>query len=458
MKLAVDLRIVESLTAVNIDGDNPAGMAAAANKPECLQALREIGVPVPRTTKREWVSKALTEVVGDNGNAPQLDLHGVRRDNLLDGLCARLGVDEASGTVAGDVRAGPLSIRFSNENGVGDGVRREWFHETVTEILDPGKGLFTSNDGGRTLQPNPHSKLAAGDDHLSYFALLGRIAGFALFHREHVPAPWTPIFVKAAFGYPTQLGDLEAADPELFTKQVVYIRDRVYATRDGMTLAELDMTFEADFTHEDYTAKGDEKPGPVPLKPGGHDIAVTEENRMEYLQLFVEQRLVGEIRAQIKAFRDGLGVFFGKELLGKLRGVCSPAECQLLLCGTADIDIGDWEQSCEYDGVLAGSAEAKWFWRVVRSLSAEHLAQLLQFCTGSSRAPAAGFSQLQGYNGAQHRFRLQLDPGGAARLPSAATCFNTLRLPQYSSEQQTRKRLVVAITSAGGFDEGAVAT
>jgi len=257
--------------------------------------------------------------------------------------------------------------------------------------------------------------------------------------------------------YATQLTDLEAADPDLYTKKVVYLRDRVYATRDKMSLGELEMTFEADFTHEDYTAKGAGKPAPVPLKPGGHAIPVTEANRMEYLQLFVEQRLVGEIRAQVKAFRDGLSVFFGPELLGKLRGVCSPAECQLLLCGTADIDVDDWEQSCEYEGIPIDSAEAKWFWRAVRSLSDELKAQLLQFCTGSSRAPAAGFSQLQGYNGAQHRFRLQRDDGDAARLPSASACFNTLRLPRYSSEQQTQKRLVTAITCAAGFDEGAVA-
>ena len=36
-----------------------------------------------------------------------------------------------------------------------------------------------SKDGNRTVQPNPHSAIAAGADHLAYFALLGRIAGVA---------------------------------------------------------------------------------------------------------------------------------------------------------------------------------------------------------------------------------------------------------------------------------------
>ena len=93
-------------------------------------------------------------------------------------------------------------------------------------------------------------------------------------------------------------------------------------------------------------------------------------------------------------------------------------------------------------------------------------AQLLQFCTGSARAPATGFAELMGYGGNQQRFCLQrVRPlrralvtfahawlrkherialteltemprrlaeqveGEGGRLPTAATCFNTLRLP-----------------------------
>ena len=43
-------------------------------------------------------------------------------------------------------------------------------------------------------------------------------------------------------------------------------------------------------------------------------------------------------------------------------------------------------------------------------------------------------------------------------LPVAATCFNTLKLPEYTSEQQTRDKVITAITFAGGFDEAAVAS
>ena len=55
----------------------------------------------------------------------------------------------------------------------------------MKEMLDPGRGLFFSKDGGRTLQPNSHSGVLE-PDHLAYFALLGRITGLALYHREAV--------------------------------------------------------------------------------------------------------------------------------------------------------------------------------------------------------------------------------------------------------------------------------
>ena len=102
-------------------------------------------------------------------------------------------------------------------------------------------------------------------------------------------------------------------------------------------------------------------------------------------------------------------------------------------------------------------------------------AQLLQFCTGSARAPATGFAELMGYGGNQQRFCLQrvrtlrralatsaharsredkrILPhraalslarlaqqveGEAGRLPTAATCFNTLRLPACEATLATR--------------------
>lgn len=61
-----------------------------------------------------------------------------------------------------------------------------------------------------------------------------------------------------------------------------------------------------------------------------------------------------------------------------------------------------------------------------------------------------------GYNGNQQKFCLELLAGGPDRLPTAATCFNLLKMPRYTSEEQLRDRLLMAANNAQGFDEGAV--
>ena len=71
----------------------------------------------------------------------------------------------------------------------------------------------------------------------------------------------------------------------------------------------------------------------VELKEGGAGIAVTPANKNEYLQLLAEHRLIGAIRPQIAAFRDGLSLFVDDELCATVRQCCSEVDVQLLLGG-----------------------------------------------------------------------------------------------------------------------------
>ena len=71
-------------------------------------------------------------------------------------------------------------------------------------------------------------------------------------------------------------------------------------------------------------------------------------------------------------------------------------------------------------------------------------------------APPLGFATLMGYGEEQHRFTLQGLPP-SARLPTASTCFNTLKLPEYSSEAELAAKLRQSLGERTGFPEGAVA-
>ena len=195
----------------------------------------------------------------------------------------------------------------------------------------------------------------------------------------------------------------------------------------------------------------------IELKPDGANIEVTPDNLEEYLQLYAEHHLIGAIREQVNAVRQGLGVFLDEPLMAKLRACCTVAEFQLMLCGAPEIDVDDWQASTEYrGGYSAGSDQVKWFWAEVRGMTPEDRGKLLFFCTSSARAPATGFAYLLGYSGQQQRFTIERDDRGTERPPTAATCFNMLKLPPYSSSETLAAKLRLTCW-AEGIHEGAVA-
>jgi hypothetical protein len=79
----------------------------------------------------------------------------------------------------------------------------------------------------------------------------------------------------------------------------------------------------------------------------------------------------------------------------------------------------------------------------VRSLKEEEKALLLKFATGSPCVPAGGFKNLLGLGGLT-MFHIQ-EMEGVNKIPHASTCFNTLKLSSYSSEQDLRDKTLIAI-------------
>jgi len=74
-----------------------------------------------------------------------------------------------------------FDVLFLNENGEGDGIRREWLKMAVAAATDPDRGLF-SVYGGNMCYPNALSS-SAGTDTLE-FQMIGKLCGYALFYRE----------------------------------------------------------------------------------------------------------------------------------------------------------------------------------------------------------------------------------------------------------------------------------
>lgn len=126
-------------------------------------------------------------------------------------------------------------------------------------------------------------------------------------------------------------------------------------------------------------------------------------------------------------------------------------ELQVLISGPSGgkIDIDDMKSNTRYAGGFTSiDRTVHRFWKVFSSLSSEQQGLLLRFVTSCERPPPLGFASMNPPFTIQ-RIGILRD---GDRLPTAATCFNTLKLPTYSSEKIMRERLVYAIESGTGFE------
>ena len=150
--------------------------------------------------------------------------------------------------------------------------------------------------------------------------------------------------------------------------------------------------------------------------------------------------MIGAIRQQVASFLQGFYEIIPKNLIS----IFNEQELELLISGLPEIDLEDLRRNTEYHKYTTNSLQIQWFWRALKSFDKEDLAKFLQFVTGTSKVPLAGFSKLEGMNGPQ-KFQIHRDDRDTSRLPCAHTCFNQLDLPAYENYEKLRTMLLMAI-------------
>lgn len=203
-----------------------------------------------------------------------------------------------------------------------------------------------------------------------------------------------------------------------------------------------DIGLELTFSIEDHSFGRSQV---VDLLPNGRNIPVTDETKAKYVALVCQHRMTTAISSQIKSYLDGFYELVSRDLIA----IFTPRELELLISGVPEIDMEDLKKNTEYNGWKATDPEIEWFWNIMFSLSRSEKAAFLQFATGSSKVPLAGFAELQGMRGIQ-KFSVHKVGGSKGALMSAHTCFNSLDLPKYGSEEETREKLLYAINEGQG--------
>lgn len=325
-----------------------------------------------------------------------------------------------------------IQIKFEGEDGVdAGGLSREWYSVLSKQIFNSDYALFVPVEAGSTIyQPNRASWV--NPNHLQFFEFVGRVIGKAVFDRRLMECYFSRAVYKALVGRHVNLEDMEAVDADYY-KSLMWILEN--DVTDVLT-----ETFSIDV--DDY---GENRT--IELKPGGKNIAVTEDNKEEFVRLIVEHKLVGSVKQQLDHLVQG----FREIIPEHMCSLFDEKELELLICGLPRIDLDDWRNNTIYTNYAATSPQIRWFWRAVASFDDDQKARLLQFATGTSRVPVSGFAELESTRG-RSKFNIQREFVSPDRLPSSHTCSNQLNLPPYESYEALRSALLKAITEAGtGF-------
>uniref|UniRef100_A0A8C4MQK1 HECT-type E3 ubiquitin transferase n=1 Tax=Equus asinus TaxID=9793 RepID=A0A8C4MQK1_EQUAS len=350
----------------------------------------------------------------------------IRRDHLLEGT-----FNQVMAYSRKELQRSKLYITFVGEEGLDySGPSREFFFLLSQELFNPYYGLFeySANDT-YTVQISPMSAFV--ENHLEWFRFSGRILGLALIHQYLLDAFFTRPFYKALLRLPCDLSDLEYLDEE-FHQSLQWMKDNNITDI-------LDLTFTV---NEEVFGQVTERE----LKSGGANTQVTEKNKKEYIERMVKWRVERGVVQQTEALVRG----FYEVVDSRLVSVFDARELELVIAGTAEIDLNDWRNHTEYrGGYHDGHLVIRWFWAAVERFNNEQRLRLLQFVTGTSSVPYEGFAALRGSNGLR-RFCIE-KWGKITSLPRAHTCFNRLDLPPYPSYSMLYEKLLTAVEETSTF-------
>mmetsp|Transcript_13630 Transcript_13630/g.13651 ORF Transcript_13630/g.13651 Transcript_13630/m.13651 type:complete len:364 (-) Transcript_13630:40-1131(-) len=360
----------------------------------------------------------MLQVIHNPINLLLMDIYAileVRRDNLIEDTLSQI----SSGRI--NFRK-PLRVIFIGEEGIdAGGVKKEFFQLIIKELFDPSFSMFNLYLPQRIYWFNPDTLEAKIN-----FELIGLVLGLAIYNGVILDIQMPLVVYKKLLGIQTTIDDLRELDPDLVKQleimlqteenvEEVYCRNFILETK----------MFDQVIVHE--------------LKENGSKIPVTNENRQEFVDLYVDWWLNRGISEIFEAFKRG----FFKVCEGDVIHWFKPKELELLICGNPILDFYELEKYTKYEGFNRNSKTVIMFWEIVHSFTEEEKRKFLKFVTGSDRAPINGLGTLE--------FVISRNGEDSDRLMTAHTCFNHLLLPEYSNKETMRKLILLAIDNAEGF-------
>ncbi len=387
-------------------------------------------------------------------------------------------------SMSGTAFKSPLAVQFVNsfgelEAGIdGGGLTKELLTSIVSTVFVPSGENIAQNRGYRFfdattnhqlfpsadyflqkqyVEQNPQQSAISGESvalmkRVDRF--IGMVVGKCLYDNVLIDVSFAPFFLNlmmccescSAFtgaadtdreSFRNSYDDLQLFDPELYDNLEKLLR---LAPGD---VAGLGLSF---CVTEKFEYRGTEYTLSVNLDDGvgkGAEKPVTAENRLQYVLALAKYKLNTRIQEQTWAFMDGLCQVIDEYWLT----LFSPYELQTLISGgDKGIDVEDLRQNVVYGGYTPSSNTVRFLFEVLDEFSAQEKAKFVKFVTSSSRQPLLGFKELT------PKFGIRNAGSDLTRLPTASTCVNLLKLPDYNDKDLLKQKLLFSINAQAGFD------
>lgn len=383
-----------------------------------------------------------------------------------------------------------LEVEYFEEVGTGLGPTLEFYSTVSKEFSKKKTKMWREHEsednssyafGKRGLFPAPMNEEMAKNENgqkvLHLFKMLGKFVARSMLDSRIIDVSFNPTFFRIGDGKSTvnsSFGPVATIDSGLAkslkmlrkyqkAKQRIDDDTRFSAAQKALKIQELRINdariddLGLDFTLPGYSS--------IELVPNGSDTNVTIDNIGEYIQKVIDFTLVSGVQRQIDAFRAGFSTVFPYSALRAF----TPDELGMLFGRVEE----DWSLTTLLDSIKADhgynldSKSVRNLLQVMSELSAQKKRDFLQFVTGSPKLPIGGMfsschhpicshaNSIPGFKSLTPLFTVVCKPSEPPYssddyLPSVMTCVNYLKMPDYSSLDIMRQKLLMAIKEGQG--------
>ena len=306
--------------------------------------------------------------------------------------------------------------------------------------MSPALNLFiptpnASNDSGDDAMlakwiPNPQ---CLDPSFVAMYEFVGKLMGIAMRTKNPLVVDLPSIVWKQLCGEDVQWADIAEIDQDYVDELTTLERSAKAGLTEVVSASQSPLRFAT--TGSDGEV--------VELLPGGQVTAVSKEQIGTFVSL-AQQYRVHELDTQCAAIARGIATQVPRNILT----IFTWTELELMVCGPPEIDVEVLRLNTVYgEGINEKTPAVEMFWQVLEEFSREARQNYIRFVWGRSRLP---FSTVDWER--KHKINKCAKSPANDYLPTGHTCFFTLDLPQYTTKEICREKLLYAVTHCIAID------